>query len=85
MKGNCGFRDWTWDAYVSRGDTNVIAEISQLQSLQRYQFLVAKPNFGTGTNFTSSGSGYGLTARRGLPVFPQFAPRPAASRASKPA
>ena len=25
LKGDIGFRDWTWDAYVSRGDTNIIA------------------------------------------------------------
>jgi len=36
LKGDLGFRDWTWDAYVSRGDTNIIAETSGLPSLQRY-------------------------------------------------
>jgi outer membrane receptor protein involved in Fe transport len=74
LKGNIGFRDWTWDAYVSRGDTNIIAETSGLPSLQRYQFLVAKPNFGTGTNFTSSGSGYRIDCPTGLPVFSEFTP-----------
>ena len=74
LKGDLGFRDWTWDAYVSRGDTNIIAETSGLPSLQRYQFLVAKPNFGKGTNFTSSGSGYRIDCPTGLPVFQEFAP-----------
>ncbi|MEO8306615.1 MAG: TonB-dependent receptor [Pseudomonadota bacterium] len=74
LKGNVGFRDWTWDAYVSRGDTNIIAETSHLPSLQRYQFLVAKPGFGAGTNFTSSGSGYRIDCPSGLPVFSEFSP-----------
>ncbi len=59
---------------MSRGDTNIIAETSRLPSLQRYQFLVAKPDFGTGTNFTSSGSGYRIDCPTGLPVFSEFVP-----------
>jgi len=74
LKGDIGFSDWTWDAYYSRGDTNIIAETARLPSLQRYQFLVAKPNFGTGTNFTSSGSGYRIDCPTGLPVFSEFSP-----------
>jgi outer membrane receptor protein involved in Fe transport len=74
LKGNLGFRDWTWDAYVSRGSTRIIAETERLPSLQRYQFLVAKPNFGKGTNFTSSGSGYRIDCPSGLPVFSEFTP-----------
>ena len=56
------------------GNTHIIAETSSLPSLQRYQFLVAKPNFGTGTNFTSSGSGYRIDCPSGLPVFSEFTP-----------
>ena len=69
-----------------RGDTNIIAETSGLPSLQRYQFLVAKPNFGTGHEFHRLG-------QRLQDRLPHAAcrcsrnsrPRPAASRASKPA
>jgi outer membrane receptor protein involved in Fe transport len=74
LKGNVGFRDWTWDAYVSRGDTKIIAESQHLPSLQRYQFLVAKPNFGKGLGFVSSGSGYKIDCPTGLPVFSEFTP-----------
>lgn len=74
LKGNVGYSDWTWDAYASTGSTRIIAETSSLPSLQRYQFLVAKPNFGKGTNFTSSGSGYRIDCPSGLPVFSEFTP-----------
>ncbi len=74
LKGNVGFRDWTWDAYVSRGDTKIIAESQRLPSLQRYQNLVGRPNFGTGVGFVGSGNGYKIDCPTGLPVFREFTP-----------
>ena len=74
LKGDVGYRDWTWDVYGSRGSTRIIAETADLPSLERYQFLVAKPNFGKGTGFTSSGSGYKIDCPTGLPVFSEFTP-----------
>lgn len=78
IKGNLGFRDWTFDSFLSHGSTRIIAETYGQPSLEQYQFLVAKPNFGTGTNMTApAGTGqsaYNITCTTGLPVFKQFSP-----------
>ena len=55
LKGNIPFRDWTFEAYASKGGTQVNADYSGLPSYQRYAFLVAQPNFGQGTNLKSKG------------------------------
>ena len=73
LQGKVGFRDWTWEAYVSKGDTNTVAE-TPLPSLQRYSALVAAPNFGRNANITGTGRGYALRCTTGLPVFQEFTP-----------
>ena len=44
LKGKLPLRDWTWEAYVSRGNTHIQADYTGMNSLQRYQYLVALPN-----------------------------------------
>lgn len=73
LQGKMGFRDWTWDAYVGKGDTYTVAEVP-LPSLQRYSALVAAPNFGQNANITGTGRGYALRCTTGLPVFQEFTP-----------
>jgi iron complex outermembrane receptor protein len=73
LQGKMGFRDWTWEAYVSKGDTETVAEVP-LPSLQRYSALVAAPNFGQNANITGTGRGYALRCTTGLPVFQEFTP-----------
>ena len=79
LKGKLPFRDWTWDAYVSRGNTHTQADYTGLPSLQRYQYLVGLPNFGKGASVSSPAGtpfGYGVSCPTGLPVFQQFTPDP---------
>jgi iron complex outermembrane recepter protein len=76
LKGKLPFRDWSYDVYVSRGDTHDQQDFTGMNSLQRYQFLVAQPNFGKGAvNVSPAGTpfGYGITCTSGIPVFQQFA------------
>lgn len=73
LQGKMGFRDWTWEAYVSKGDTNTVAETA-LPSLQRYSALLAAPNFGRGAALTGTGRGFTLRCTSGLPVFEEFTP-----------
>ena len=76
LQGKLPFRDWTWDAYVSRGNTHVQQDFTGMNSLQRYQYLVALPNFGKGASISSPPGtpfGYGVSCTSGLPVFQQFA------------
>lgn len=73
LEGELMDGDWTWEAYVSRGDTNTVIENFRLPSLQRYQSLVNQSGFGKGT-FTGLGRGYASKCTTGLPVFKEFVP-----------
>jgi iron complex outermembrane recepter protein len=71
----------TWEAYLSKGRTDIENANSRMPSLQRYQFLVQQPNFGRGgpfsypaTSLIGSGRGYALRCPTGLPVFQNFTP-----------
>jgi outer membrane receptor protein involved in Fe transport len=64
--------DWTWEAYVSTGETNILMFYRNLPSLQRYQFLVAQPNWGQGSFVR--GRNYDVTCSTGLPMFTSIDP-----------
>jgi outer membrane receptor protein involved in Fe transport len=74
FEGQFENRDWTWEAYVSSGETEVINTNYNLPSLQRYQQLVARPNFGVGV-FPAAGF-YVSSCQTGLPVFRTTDPSP---------
>jgi outer membrane receptor protein involved in Fe transport len=48
LKGDLGFKDWTWDVYASNGSTDMLAEYHGFVDLNRYQTLVDAPNYGAG-------------------------------------
>ncbi|HVY63967.1 MAG TPA: TonB-dependent receptor [Gammaproteobacteria bacterium] len=72
VEGKFSNRDWTWEAYVSSGQTNTENFFNNLPSLQRYQFLLNQPNGTWGASgpagFTS-GRNYVQTCTSGLPIF----------------
>jgi iron complex outermembrane recepter protein len=74
VEGTFANRDWTWDAYVSNGETDTLIFYDNLVSLQRYQFLVAQPNWGQG-NFIR-GRNYDVSCPTGLPMFTAADPAP---------
>ncbi|MBF8269604.1 MAG: TonB-dependent receptor [Gammaproteobacteria bacterium] len=87
LRGELMNDDWSWELYYSRGQTDVLDENENLISLQRYQFLVSRPNFGRGVNFASSlpgyqnsGRGYNIDCPTGLPIFASFVPDPECER-----
>ncbi len=80
VDGSFSQRDWTWEAYVSSGKTEVSNFFENIPSLQRYWNLIsASPNaftlqgapgngtWGQGT-FTQ-GRNYAQTCTSGLPIF----------------
>lgn len=73
LEGDLMDGDWSWEAYVSRGDTNIDVTNVALPSLQRYQFLVNSANFGKGS-FSGTPRGYTIKCSTGLPVFQDFTP-----------
>ena len=72
VEGTFTNRDWTWEAYVSTGETNILIFYEDLPSLQRYQFLVAQPNWGVGSFMR--GRNYEVTCSTGLPMFSSVDP-----------
>ena len=60
-------RNWTWEAYISTGETDIAMLYDNLPSLQRYQFMVAQPNWGVG-DFVR-GRNYEINCSTGLPLF----------------
>jgi len=62
VQGSLPNRDWTWEAYVSTVKP-AHEHQRQLASLQRYQSLVAQPNFGVGTSWPDE-----TTSRAAPPV-----------------
>jgi len=87
LRGDLMDGDWTWEAYFSRGQTDIVDENFNLGSLQRYQFLVAQPDFGRGSGFrdntpgyNNSGRGYSISCPSGLPIFDNFVPDPECAR-----
>jgi outer membrane receptor protein involved in Fe transport len=80
LDGELPFKDWTWEGYVSHGETNIDDNMkSGFASVQRYgQILNTASNgtnlpYGYGAGFSSSGLSAGLGASAsctsGLPVF----------------
>jgi iron complex outermembrane receptor protein len=76
VEGSFASRDWTWEAYISTGSTDVTTFYDNLPSLQRYQFLVAQTGFGVEPAATPTvpfpftiGRNYAIRCPTGLPIF----------------
>ena len=79
VQGRFSQRDWTWEAYISSGQTNAENFFNNMPSLQRYQALLnAIPSPGAAPNGTwgitgplgfTSGRNYVQTCTSGLPIF----------------
>jgi outer membrane receptor protein involved in Fe transport len=73
LEGDFANSDWTWEAYYSSGETNVLNFYRGMPSVQKWQNLVAAPEWGAGLageNFDATPSGgYGIYCDTGLPIF----------------
>ena len=76
VEGTFASRDWTWEAYISSGQTNVSNFFANMPSLQRYWNLIgASPALGLPSNGTwgrgtfTQGRNYAQTCTSGLPIF----------------
>jgi outer membrane receptor protein involved in Fe transport len=72
--------DWTWEAYVSHGNTDVSTIFGGVISIERFRFLVDSPNYGRNAFFQGNPfsaahiAGGTLTCQTGLPIMEKFAP-----------
>lgn len=71
LKGALPFRDWTWEAYVSHGESKVDNDYIGFASLERYRAIVEAPNYGRGFSTTGTAQTR-IDCTSGLPVFEQF-------------
>lgn len=69
VEGRFSQRDWTWEAYVSTGQTDSLSFFSHMPSLQRYQFLLNQQNGTWGQGSFTSGRNYNQDCTSGLPIF----------------
>ncbi len=69
VEGRFTERDWTWEAYVSSGQTDSLSFFGNMPSLQRYQFLLSQPNGTWGRGQFTSGRNYVQECTSGLPIF----------------
>jgi outer membrane receptor protein involved in Fe transport len=79
LNGSLPFGDWTWEGYVSHGNTEVTNKLVGFASLERYRALVSAPNYGKGAVITGNQAGNGfaaatVTCTSGLPIFDNFTP-----------
>lgn len=79
LNGALPFSDWTWEGYVSHGNSEVTSVQTGFASLERYRALVLMPNYGKGAVLTGNAVGGGFaggsaTCTTGLPIFDSFIP-----------
>ncbi|HXC58939.1 MAG TPA: TonB-dependent receptor, partial [Steroidobacteraceae bacterium] len=48
LKGDLGISDWTWEAYMSYGDSQTPVNYTGFQSLTNYMKIISAPNYGRG-------------------------------------
>ena len=77
VEGSFPNRDWTWEAYVSHGETTVDSYLyAGWASDQRYKQVAQAPNFGRGFSQTSATGalGFNISCTTGLPLVADFTP-----------
>jgi iron complex outermembrane recepter protein len=73
MDGKLPIKDWTWDAYVSHGNTQSTSEGTGFASYARWRAIVTAPNYGKGASVSGPNLGdQPLTCTSGIPVFGDF-------------
>ena len=73
VEGEFPNRDWTWEAYVSRGQTTLDSYLFEgWLSDQRWKRLAQSPNYGRAATI-SAGLGRSVTCTSGLPLMADFA------------
>ncbi|HMA11041.1 MAG TPA: TonB-dependent receptor, partial [Steroidobacteraceae bacterium] len=73
LKGDLGLKDWTWDAYISQGESRTLTEYVGYVSSQNYYAIMSAPNYGQGLRLSSNVSNKTFTCTSGLDPFKQAA------------
>ena len=74
LEGELPVKDWTWEAYVSHGETRVLNYLTNgWASRERLRRVITAPNYGRDLLLSAVGS-YASTCTTGLPIFESFTP-----------
>jgi outer membrane receptor protein involved in Fe transport len=73
LKGDLGLKDWTWDAYISEGESRTLTEYKGYVSAANYAAIISAPNYGQGFTASSNVSNKTFTCTSGLDPFKQTA------------
>lgn len=84
--GQLPIRDWTWETYVSYGNTDIGTKLLGFASVERFREVASSPNYGRGFFFTGNPQGGGFggglgQCETGLPIFDSFIPSEDCQRA----
>ncbi len=72
LDGKLPIKDWTWEAYVSHGETRILNYLDDgYASRERMRLVAAAPNYGANLTLTSPGS-YTSHCTTGLPFVSYF-------------
>lgn len=71
FEGDLGLGDWTWEAYISHGETKTDTNFIGFASTAHYLAIATAPNYGRGLVREGLG-GKTLRCTSGLPMFEQF-------------
>lgn len=69
VRGDLGFRDWTYDVFASRGNTTANTEYDGFVNADAYQKLIAMPNYGANADFNNGRLGLLAHCTSGLNPF----------------
>jgi len=85
FEGRAGVKDWTWEAYISHGQSTTATQIHGVVSLDSWRTIVSAPNFGRGFVQTQNANelingipgggnfaGARVTCTSGLPIMESF-------------
>ena len=80
VEGRMPDLDWTWEAYVAHGATDVSTIFGGVIAIERYRFLVNLPNYGRGAFYQGNTfsaariAGGTMRCETGLPIAERFTP-----------
>lgn len=69
LRGKLGFSDWTYDFFMTRGNTTVATEYKGFVDAASYQSLINLPNYGRGQDFNNGRLGVLAHCTTGLNPF----------------
>ena len=74
LKGDLGLSDWTWDGYLTEGESRTLTQYVGYISAANYAAILSSPNYGQGLTLSSTGvNNKTLTCTSGLSPFAQAA------------